>query len=188
MYMRNGTLVSRVHAPTTPSIRPSPERIQELLLFRLNRLMSLGGGIVTRLCEGRFGITRREWAVLACVAPHEEIRWADLVATAELDEARLSRAVSLLAAKDLVRKETTPEHTLKVVTTPSGKALYDDMFPLTRELNLKLLDGLSSAEVCQLAAMLNTIHHRAAQMASEEQIPKANRRHGKAGGGEGNGR
>jgi hypothetical protein len=36
-----------------------------MLLFRLSRLLAVGGAAVVRLCEGRYGITRREWAVLS---------------------------------------------------------------------------------------------------------------------------
>ena len=41
------------------------ETVNDLLLYRLGRLVSTGGSLVVRLCEGQFGITRREWRLLA---------------------------------------------------------------------------------------------------------------------------
>ena len=48
----------------------SPGALDDLLLYRINRLLGVAGSMVIRLCEGRFGITRREWRVLAALA-HE---------------------------------------------------------------------------------------------------------------------
>ena len=69
-----------------------PSGIQDLLLFRLSKIVSIGGGMVTRICEGQFGITRREWAVLALLAQADETRWSRIIEQSELDNARLSRA------------------------------------------------------------------------------------------------
>ena len=47
---------------------PTPSRrlagIDDLLLYRLSRFSSSAGAMVIRLCEGGFGITRREWRVI----------------------------------------------------------------------------------------------------------------------------
>ncbi len=48
--------ISRLAQPAAPD---------DLLLYRLSRLLGVGGIPVIRLCEGRFGTTRREWRVLA---------------------------------------------------------------------------------------------------------------------------
>ena len=49
-----------------PSPRLSaPQGLDDLLLYRLSRLLGVAGAPVIRLCEGQFGITRREWRVLA---------------------------------------------------------------------------------------------------------------------------
>ena len=38
-----------------------PQRHDDLLNYRLKRLVGLGGAPAVRLCEGRFGISRTEW-------------------------------------------------------------------------------------------------------------------------------
>ncbi len=49
--------------PLSPSQRLAS--IDDLLLYRLSRLSSVAGAMVVRLCEGGYGITRRERAVVA---------------------------------------------------------------------------------------------------------------------------
>jgi DNA-binding MarR family transcriptional regulator len=157
-----------------------PSGIQDLLLFRLSKIVSIGGGMVTRICEGQFGITRREWAVLALLAQAEEIGWSRLIEQSELDNARLSRAVSSLVGKGLAAKRHVPSRGVKVSLTDSGRAVYAELFPITRSVNLRLLEGLDEAACKQLGSMLDAIHRKSVELAEGAQLPKADRRRGKA--------
>lgn len=156
-----------------------PSGIQDLLLFRLSKIVSIGGGMVTRICEGQFGITRREWAVLALLAQADEIGWPRLIEQSELDNARLSRAVSSLVGKGLAVKRQAPSRGVRVSLTDSGRTLYAELFPVTRAVNLRLLEGLDEAECKQLGAVLDSIHQRAVELAEGTQLPKADRRRGR---------
>lgn len=156
-----------------------PSGIQDLLLFRLSKIVSIGGSMVTRICEGHFGITRREWAVLALVAQADEMRWSRIVEQSELDDARLSRAVSSLVAKGLALKRQIPSRGVWVSLTDSGRALFAELFPVTRSVNLHLLEGLDEAQRKQLGLALDSIHRRAVALAEQTHLPKADRRRGK---------
>ena len=85
-----------------------PASLDDLLLYRINRLLSVAGSMVIRLCEGRFGITRREWRVLALLAQDEGLLSSQLAQRAQLDRARTSRAITSLVGKKLLRRETRP--------------------------------------------------------------------------------
>ena len=60
----SGTREPPRHPP--PPVCPAPSADRDLLLYRLSAVLAGAGGIVIRQCEGRFGITRREWRLLAC--------------------------------------------------------------------------------------------------------------------------
>ena len=156
-----------------------PSGIQDLLLFRLSKIVSIGGGMVTRICEGQFGITRREWAVLALLAQADETRWSRIIEQSELDNARLSRAVSSLVAKGLASKRQVPSRGVWVSLTDSGRTVFAELFPVTRAVNLSLLEGLGEAERRQLDVALDAIHQRAVDLAKETHLPKADRRRGR---------
>ena len=88
---------------------PSPGaggRLDDLLLYRLSRLLAVGGSPVIRLCEGRFRITRREWRVLATLVEHggEGLGSSQLAEVAQLDRARTSRAVGAMVRRPAVRR------------------------------------------------------------------------------------
>lgn len=166
----------------------TPAAVEDMLLLRISRLLSTGGGMVIRLCEGRFGITRREWRViglLATLPPGEGLRPSDLAVRAQLDRARTSRALSSLAAKQLVSRDAMPgdRRQAGVKLTERGRALHGELFPLVKEINLDLLAGLSPQEVLALDGMLTRMQARAERLAAatQDELPKADRRRGRAG-------
>jgi len=156
-----------------------PAGIEDFLLFRMHKVVALGGSLVTRICEGRFGITRREWTVLAIVSRAPEMQWADLRARSELDDARLSRAVSSLVHKGLAKKASRPNRQVLVSLTDSGRRRYEEIFPIAREINADLLRELGTDVADTLDSALVTLHQKAEELASETVVPKAHRLRGR---------
>ena len=168
-----------------PPVRlAAPASLDDVLLYRLNRLLAAAGGMVIRLCEGRFGITRREWRILALVAQEEGLLSSQLAQRAQLDRARTSKAITSLVAKRLLQRRQTPgdRRQAALALTPAGRALYDELFPLVLEINRELLAALPDAHVERLDAVLDTLQQRADAMlaAAGTDLPKADRRRGGA--------
>ena len=163
-----------------PSALRDPAGLDDLLLYKLSRLLAVGGSMVIRLCEGRFGITRREWRVIARLAQERELLSSELADSIQLDRARTSRAVSSLVAKKLVRRHTgvADRRQARLALTDQGRALHQALFPLVCEINRGLLAPLSPQEVRRLDAMLAALQLRADAMVQVAQLPKADRRRG----------
>jgi DNA-binding MarR family transcriptional regulator len=157
-----------------------PLALDDLLLYRLNNLLGTAGGMVIRLCEGRFGITRREWRVLAVLAQREGLLSSQLASRAQLDRARTSRAVTSLVSKNMVRREALPDDRRQAALclTPRGRELFETMFPLVLALNRQLLAAITPEQVSQLDAVLDALQVRAEELVAETVLPKANRRRG----------
>ena len=63
-----------------------PQGLDDLLLYRLYRLLAVASEPVTRLCEGVHGITRREWRLVALLGQHGAQRSAHLAERALLED------------------------------------------------------------------------------------------------------
>ena len=158
--------------------------LDDLLLYRLSRLLAVGGSPVIRLCEGRFGITRREWRVLATLAEHGgALGSSQLAAVAQLDRARTSRAIGSLAAKGLISR-THPAGDRRHVLlglTDAGHAIHAELFPLVQDINAQLMAALSPGDAAQLDRSLVRLQARAESLLASDacaQLPKADRRRG----------
>jgi DNA-binding MarR family transcriptional regulator len=163
-----------------PSRLGNPGSLDDLLLYRLSRLLGTAGSMVIRLCEGSFGITRREWRLVALLAQQEGLLSSELAQRAQLDRARTSRAITSLVGKKLLRRETRPPDRRRaaLALTESGRALYGALYPLVLEINRELLAVLPAAQVASLDAALDALQERAGELLAQAELPKADRRRG----------
>jgi len=161
-----------------------PRTIDDLFLYRISRLLVTGGAQVIRLCEGTFGITRREWRILALLAQGDGLMSSELAGRAQLDRARTSRAVTVLAAKQLVSRNPRPgdRRSVMLSLTPAGRALFDALFPQVAAINRSLLGALDDAELERLDTALATLQARADTLVQAQARLGGARGDGRGGG------
>jgi len=156
--------------------------IDDLLLYRLSRLNSTAGGMVVRLCEGGYGITRREWAVVAQLYENGGLPPSVLAERMHRDRARTSRTLTALIKKQLVLRTVSPgdRRGARVELTPAGRQLYNDLMPSIQAINGQILSALRADEVVQFDDVLARLQARAQSMVVElsPHWPRANRRRG----------
>lgn len=173
MARGNPEAASRLHAPAA---------LDDLLLYRLSRLLATGGGMVIRLCEGRFGITRREWRLLAVLAAEPGLLSSQLADRAQLDRARTSRAVTSLVAKQLVQRRAgrADRRQATLALTPKGQALHGALFPLVTAINRDIVSVLDADELRVLDTALERLQRQAEALQAAAVLPKADRHRGRA--------
>lgn len=160
-----------------------PRVVDDLLNYRLSVLLSASGAMVTRLCEGRYGITRREWRVIALLAAHGPMSPSELATRAQLERARISRLITELVAKRLLARvgDAEDKRRATVQLTPEGRALYDDFFPRSVDFNNQVLAALDPGELQAFDAALSKLTEQATRIFAARPVPeKADRRHGGA--------
>jgi DNA-binding MarR family transcriptional regulator len=158
----------------------APQSLDDVLLYRVSRLLSTASTMVIRLCEGSFGITRREWRLIALLARQDGVLSSQLAEHAQLDRARTSRAVSSLVAKKLVRRVTGPadRRQARLTLTDAGRALHAELFPVVVGINWELLSVLGSSQVRTVDAALRALQAQAEARVNRAKLPKADRRRG----------
>lgn len=143
-----------------------PQQQDDLLLYRLYRIHATARPLVVRMCERDYGITRREWRVLSCLAQAEGVLSSELAERAMLDRARTSRALTSLADKRLVRREPKPSNRREVHVhlTDEGRRLYAEVFPRIAAIQRELLAPFSAAERQLLDGLLTRLQGRAQEL------------------------
>ncbi len=179
-----GQCVSRAEGEPLPAPprMAQPRVLGDLLLYRLSRLSGAASLPAVRLCEGRYGITRREWRMLALLAEGGSMHPSDLAVQAQLDRARTSRALSALVAKGWVRRtvQASDHRYAHVVLTDSGQHVHARLFPEIAGLNREVLSVLSEKDISALDAMLQRLQAQAEQLAATCTLPKAGRQRGRS--------
>lgn len=160
-----------------------PRTVDDLLNYRLSRLFAASGAMVIRLCEGRYGITRREWRLIALLAAHGAMSPSELSRRAHLERPRTSRHITELVEKGLIRRVADPEdrRRAEVDLTTEGRRLYDELFPQSVRFNCEVLAVLSPGELAAFEAALDKLTDNAERIAAGKPVAeKADRRHGGA--------
>jgi DNA-binding MarR family transcriptional regulator len=156
--------------------------VEDLLLYRLNRLSSVAGAMVVRLCEGGDCITRREWGVVALLYENGSLSPSALAERMHRDRVHTSRTLTALTQKQGVLR-TIPANVRRcalVATTPAERAFYEALMPQIQANNSQILSALQTDFVAQLNAALDSLEPRAESLMAElsPDLPKANRRQG----------
>lgn len=165
--------------PSTPA-QPLAH-LADMPMYYLYQAWSQASPVFVRLCEGRFGITRREWRLLAAVVEYGPLTSAELGATARLDLVRTSRALGTLCEKGWTIREQDAQdrRVANIMATESGCALYQAMLPEITRLNELLMADLTPDESRQLLRLLQVVAQRGERMATENIVAdKASRRQG----------
>lgn len=166
--------------PDAAALR-APNSLDDLLLYRLSRAARAGSGMATRMVEGGFGITRREWGMVGMLAQVGEITPSALAERLDLDRVRTSRGLRSLFEKKLVERRQDPEdrREVHVRLSPSGRQLFGELFPRIASLNTHLLDGMDPAHIDILLQCLQRLELRGAELSAQGVVPeKADRRSG----------
>lgn len=157
-----------------------PQSLGDLLIYRLGRLYATAGAMTLRVCEGEFGIPRREWRLLAVLGEAGELQPSELATRAELDRARTSRALTALQAKGLVERRVvaSDRRLARVRLTAQGQALHARMLPRVAAINGAILGPLDDERVSALDELLVALQLQATQLLGASVWPKADRRRG----------
>ena len=132
-----------------------PRRLDELLNFRLHMLQAISAAPIVRLLEGRHGITRREWRLVALLADRGALSPSDLAEQGQLDRARTSRSIGALVDKGLVLRKplAADPRRARVCLTEAGQLLYAEVFPHIAAINSALVSVLDD----EVLAVLDTV-------------------------------
>jgi DNA-binding MarR family transcriptional regulator len=169
-YRRStGIIVNPDPSLSTAATLAQPRDITELLNYRLARLIAASGAAVIRLCEGKYGVSRREWHMLGLLAAHGAQSPSELADKCHLDRARVSRAITLMTGKGLIRRHgvATDLRRASVELTALGTTLYRALFADIAAINTRLVAGLSPDQLAMLDTLLDDLTHQA-QLVNQE--------------------
>ena len=149
-----------------------------MLLFRINRYFGAAGGVAMRMCEAHFGITRREWGVMATVAANEGLLSSELAERAQLDRARTSRALSGLEERAGCSAAARDRRRVAVSLTAEGRRMYGLILPRMAQIHLDLVSVLSDEELEQFDTLLARLQRHALTLEAEgryDALPRVDR-------------
>jgi DNA-binding MarR family transcriptional regulator len=143
------TCTNQLAHSTQRSHLADPRCHDDLLNYRLKRLLTLGSSPAIRLCEGQYGVARVEWRLIAALVEEGAVSPSELAARVALDPGRVTRTLQSLEHKSLVRRAASRDRhkRVSVAATESGRALYKKLWPGLAAINRRLVAALDKREL-----------------------------------------
>jgi DNA-binding MarR family transcriptional regulator len=150
----------------------APKRLDELLNYRLARLLAKSSAPGIRLFEGSYGVSRREWRLVGLVEVYGAMSPSDLAALAHLDRPCVSRAITELVEKGLLVRTSVPNDArrARVDITGKGKKLYEVLLPQVVRINNAVLSVLNSEQLSELDRILDLLTQSAEEVARSSPV------------------
>lgn len=134
----------------------------ELDRFLPYRLSIASNGVSDAIAESYralFGLRIPEWRLIAVLAEAEPLTQQALGGRTRMDKVTVSRAAIALAERGLIARSVHPDdqRSYLLALTATGRALYNDIAPKALEMEARLFEGFSPAELAALGAMLERL-------------------------------
>lgn len=143
-----------------------PLILQEFLPYRLSVVTEAVSSLFAARYQQRFGLSIPEWRVVAVVGQHGTLSTQQVIEHTGMDRVQVSRAVIRLADKALLNRQSHPHDQRAQVLTLSrqGRAVYNEIVPLARDMQAALAAALTESEQRQLGAILEKIGRRTREL------------------------
>lgn len=131
-----------------PNLIDADTPINEYLSFKISVFYRLMVRRSARFLNSTYDLSVAEWWTLGQLVVESPGTVSGIVELTQNDKAQVSRAVTLLIEKGLVRKENNPEdkRSSLLFLTDEGQKLYEEVLPIRQKTQNLLLEQLSPEE------------------------------------------
>ena len=134
-------------------------QLDEFIPFRLSVTSNLVSDTIARTYQSLFGLSIPEWRLVAVVAERGGVTQGAIGQRTRMDKVTVSRAAIALVERGLMARSDNPgdkrSHLLSL--TEAGRELYAAIAPKAIDLERRIFESFSAAEVEGFVAMLRRI-------------------------------
>ncbi len=178
---RKGAIFAAMREETETQLRRSasetalpadaPLRLEAFLPYRLNVVASLVSQALSRIYAERYQIGVPEWRVLVTLGQFGEMTGKAVGAHSHMHKTKVSRAVALLEARELVARRANHADMREAFLslTPAGRAIYEEIAPIALAFAERFTDGIDPADRAAFDRVLARLAERAQALVQETQ-------------------
>lgn len=151
----------------SPREAPAPQgefALEAFLPYRLSVLSNTVSDAIARLYRDRFGLSIAEWRCMAVLGRFAPLSAREVAARTAMDKVQVSRAIAALRARGLALQatDTKDRRRSKLALSAAGRRMHDEIVPLARDAETRLVAGLAPEARAHLGALLARLQTAAA--------------------------
>lgn len=150
-------------------MKPS-SALQKFLPYQLSITSNAVSGRIAMEYRSRFGLSVPEWRVMAVLGDSGAQTQRDLTRRTLMDKVAVNRACKVLEERGYASRTPNESdgrsHLLEL--TEEGRAIHDQVMPLAVDMERRIFDGFSEAELQEFRALLEKLMSQVEEFCDED--------------------
>ena len=143
--------------------------LEQFLPYRLSVLTNTVSSTLAGEYQTRFGMSVPQWRVMAVLGRFPDLSASEVAEKTAMDKVMVSRAVAALIDAGRIdrRMDDTDRRRSVLRLSAAGRAVYDEIVPVARAYERRLLAALNADDGAALDRILTQLQARAGQLADD---------------------
>lgn len=143
-----------------------PLQLEAFLPYRLSLLSNAISGAIAAVYGDKFAISMPEWRIMMILAEYPDISADEVCRRTKIEKSVVSRAVARLLKRHLINREVDEKDRRRSILrlSETGLSVYDEVMPIARDYEAKLLSDLSAGELETFNDMIDRLMEKAARI------------------------
>ena len=143
-----------------------PLQLEAFLPYRLSLLSNAISGAIAAVYGDKFAISMPEWRIMMILAEYPDISADEVCRRTKIEKSVVSRAVARLLKRHLINRDVDERDRRRSILrlSETGLSVYDEVMPIARDYEAKLLSDLSAGELETFNDMIDRLMEKAARI------------------------
>ncbi len=143
-----------------------PLQLEAFLPYRLSLLSNAISGAIAAVYGDKFAISMPEWRIMMILAEYPDISADEVCRRTKIEKSMVSRAVARLLKRHLINRDMDEKDRRRSILrlSETGLSVYDEVMPIARDYEAKLLSDLSAGELETFNDMIDRLMEKAARI------------------------
>ena len=143
-----------------------PLRLESFLPYRLSLLSNAISGAIAAVYGDKFAISMPEWRIMMILAEYPDVSADEVCRRTKIEKSVVSRAVARLLKRHLINRDMDEKDRRRSILrlSETGLSVYDEVMPIARDYEAKLLSDLSAGELETFNDMIDRLMEKATRL------------------------
>ena len=143
-----------------------PLQLESFLPYRLSLLSNAVSGAIAAVYGDKFAISMPEWRIMMILAEYPDISADEVCRRTKIEKSVVSRAAARLLKRHFINRDVDEKdrRRSKLRLSETGLSVYDEVMPIARDYEARLLSDLTAEEMKTFNAMIDKLLEKAARI------------------------
>ena len=143
-----------------------PLQLESFLPYRLSLLSNAVSGAIAAVYGDKFAISMPEWRIMMILAEYPNVSADEVCRRTKIEKSVVSRAVARLLKRHFINREIDEDDRRRSILrlSETGLSVYDEVMPIARDYEAKLLSGLTAEEMETFNTMIDKLLEKASRI------------------------